>query len=968
MNSFQTLLLKLSVSAAAKKARSFVSAGGRGRLATAGLLLGLSTSIGLTWAADGDVRAQFNLVDPAVGPFPADQFTVPDNSQITGLRVALPKPDCAKQPTDCEDINILNTLDGFNLQPRIAISFDGAINPYSVTSKSVLLVEFGGAAKPRIIGINQVFWDTLSNTLFVTSDESLPQHTRFALIATKGVLDPSGGAVQASAEFARYLASGSGDYRDRLRAGIEAAVSTGIARDSIVTASTFTTLSATAILEKIRDQIHAGKPEAASFVTNGKRTVFARSAIASIVVRRHTRVEPPGFTDQTSPLAGLDQIPGSVSTVAFGTFSSPNYQNAQRIIPEVGTRTGEPIVQGSNTLVFSLIIPSGPKPAKGWPVAIMGHYSGGSKEDIYLFASRLANRGMATIAINGPGHGSGALGTADVNLTSGETVTMSAGGRGVDADGNNTIGANEGFITVGAPYALISFRDMVRQTVADLMQLVRVIQTGMDVDSDGIADLDPARITYLGSSLGGSYGIPFQAVEGAIRASAVAFAGSSRADVWRFSNARFQQSTVLQARIPSLINSPGVTRIAGVAMPAPYFNENKPLRNQPPVINDVVGAVEIQRVLDHQSWSAQSADTAAYARYIRKKPLAGLTPRPILILMAKGDQTVPVPAQTALIRAGDFADVTSYFRFDLVYAQNPLLPLTNPHIINIRTDPANGPLIASIATGMQEQAAAFLESDGARIPAPTPAEFYEFPIKLPLPENLEFVNSGKALAPVDSAAFEPALSPGSLFTLFGPTYSFSGQQSAGPGSLPTNLGGVTVSINGRLAPLSYVGPNQINGQIPYETAATGGFAQVITNGLAAAEVPFPLSAVAPRLFSVQGGMCMARNHDGSINSAGNRAQAGRYIGAYLTGIGAVAPGVASGAPARGDAYSIPPGAVGASMGGRTVVPTFLGLVPGLVGVAEVNLIVPPDLASGLHGFSIIFDNATSNTCQIAVGQ
>ena len=247
-------------------------------------------------------------------------------------------------------------------------------------------------------------------------------------------------------------------------------------------------------------------------------------------------------------------------------------------------------MQGSNTLVFSLIVPSGTKPAKGWPVAIMGHYSNGSKEDIYLFASRLANRGMATIAINGPGHGANALGTADFNLTSGETVTISAGGRGVDADLNDKSGANEGFITVGAPYALIGYRDVIRQTVANLMQLVRVIQTGMDVDSDGTADLDPARLTFLGSSLGGNYGIPFQAVEGAIRA-----------------------STVLQARITSLLNLPGVTRIARLAMAAPYFKQNKPLRNLPPVINDVARAAEIQRVLDHQSWSAQSADPVAYA-------------------------------------------------------------------------------------------------------------------------------------------------------------------------------------------------------------------------------------------------------------------------------------------------------------------------------------------------------------------
>ena len=107
-------------------------------------------------------------------------------------------------------------------------------------------------------------------------------------------------------------------------------------------------------------------------------------------------------------------------------------------------------------------------------------------------------------------------------------------------------------------------------------------------------------------------------MEGAIRASTVAFAGNSRADFWRFSNSRFQQSSVLQARIPSLRNFAGVTRIAGLAMAAPHFNENKPLRNLPPVINDVAGAAEIQRVLDHQSWSAQSADPVAYAPCIRK--------------------------------------------------------------------------------------------------------------------------------------------------------------------------------------------------------------------------------------------------------------------------------------------------------------------------------------------------------------
>jgi hypothetical protein len=116
----------------------------------------LSASIGSLSAVGGDVHALFNLADPAIGPFPSDQFSVSDASQITGRRVALPKPDCDRQPSDCDDIAIINSLDGFNLQPRIAISFDGAIDVSSVTSKSVSLVEFGNPTPPRIIGINQI--------------------------------------------------------------------------------------------------------------------------------------------------------------------------------------------------------------------------------------------------------------------------------------------------------------------------------------------------------------------------------------------------------------------------------------------------------------------------------------------------------------------------------------------------------------------------------------------------------------------------------------------------------------------------------------------------------------------------------------------------------------------------------------------------------------------------------------------
>src|SRR5256884_6337006 len=86
--------------------------------------------------------ARFDLDTPSGGPFPSDVFTVADPSQNTGVRVSLPKPDCAARPSDCADIDVLNTLDGFNTQPRISIPFNGPIDPASVSSATAYFVSF----------------------------------------------------------------------------------------------------------------------------------------------------------------------------------------------------------------------------------------------------------------------------------------------------------------------------------------------------------------------------------------------------------------------------------------------------------------------------------------------------------------------------------------------------------------------------------------------------------------------------------------------------------------------------------------------------------------------------------------------------------------------------------------------------------------------------------------------------------
>ena len=691
----------------------------------------LAPSLGLA----AGVQALFDLSAPSGGPFPSDRFTVADGTHNTGVRVALPKPSCAARPSDCADIDVLNTLDGFNVQPRLSIPFTGAIDPASVSSANAFLVSLGdtlgddGAGK--LVGINQVVWDPATNTLHAESDELLDQHTRYALIITRGVRDAVGDPVEAGAfaSFRHNLNFGQTKdeafkaYRNSL---LDALVASGVDPDDVVAASVFSTQSVTADLEKIRNQIKAATPVPATFLLGlgGTSSVFPLNTITSIVFDRQIGTAPT-FSSSPLAVAALNLVPGSVSTVAFGRYTSPDYETPQRFIPAVGTRTGAPAVQGTNDIYFNLFLPAGPKPPAGWPIAIFGHGLGDNKNSSpFVVGSKLAEQGIATIAINVVGHGGGPLGTLTVNRTTGGSVVVPAGGRGIDQDGNGSIGSTEG-VSAAPPQTIIASRDGLRQTVIDLMQLVRVIEVGMDVDENGAPDLDADRIYYFGQSFGGIYGTKFIAMEPSVRAGVPNVAGGSIIEVTRLGGFRPLAAAALGARVPPLLNG----GFGG-------FTESIPLRDLPPVTNTVVGAMAIQEVLDNTEWVSQSGNPVAYAPYIRKAPLEGQGAKPVIFQFANGDQTVPNPTTTAILRAGDLADRATYYRNDLAFAADAATP-KNPHTFLTRIATAS---VAAFAIGAQEQIATFFATDGVTVIDPDGAGvFFEVPIAPPLPEDLDFI-------------------------------------------------------------------------------------------------------------------------------------------------------------------------------------------------------------------------------------
>jgi Bacterial virulence factor lipase N-terminal len=410
-------------------------------------------SLALLWpsAAMANVQALFNPDVVEQAPFPNDRFTVPNPANITRLQVNLPLPDCTTHPSDCNDLRVIDTLDGFNVNPRLSIPFSGPIDLNTVSSDTVFLVNLGkGRHLDDRIGINQVVWDPAANTLHAKSDQLLEQDTPYVLVVTDGVHDTAGSPVQPSATFTELLGENfeTSPYLAKLSEALDKLSQGEDGKENlsnhIVVASVFTTQSVSAILEKIRRQIAASTPAPASFLLGpgDTRTVFPLADITSITLSEETGTAP-SFTpfNLTPLLAALKVIPNVVGRLAFGKYSSPDYEvHPGEFIPPVGTRTGVPIVQRTNDVHFVLVLPSGPRPESGWPVAIFGHGSTPIADFVaFVVAAKMAQHGIATICIQAVGHGFGPLSTVTVTQSGGGSIIYPWGGRGVDQDGDGDI-------------------------------------------------------------------------------------------------------------------------------------------------------------------------------------------------------------------------------------------------------------------------------------------------------------------------------------------------------------------------------------------------------------------------------------------------------------------------------------------------------------------------------------------------
>ncbi|MBK9168618.1 MAG: hypothetical protein IPM24_14265 [Bryobacterales bacterium] len=218
---------------------------------------------------------------------------------------------------------------------------------------------------------------------------------------------------------------------------------------------------------------------------------------------------------------------------------------------------------------------------------------------------------------------------------------------------------------------------------------------------------------------------------------------------------------------------------------------------------------------------------------------------------------------------------------------------------------------------------------------------------------------------VNGASNGTGVAPGSFATIYG-TGLASGTATASDASLGTSLGGVTVTVNGRQAPLYFVRQDQINFQVPFGTVIGSASAIVQTGGQFSAPFAFEVLPAAPGILVFGDNRAVAQNQDGSLNTADNPALPGTALVAYLTGQGALDNSLDDGAPAAADPLSRAAQPSSASIGGQNAPIAFLGLTPGFVGLLQANLTVPA-LAPGDYPLVVSIGGRSSNAPVVSVG-
>lgn len=213
----------------------------------------------------------------------------------------------------------------------------------------------------------------------------------------------------------------------------------------------------------------------------------------------------------------------------------------------------------------------------------------------------------------------------------------------------------------------------------------------------------------------------------------------------------------------------------------------------------------------------------------------------------------------------------------------------------------------------------------------------------------------------NAASGSQSYAPGELVSVYGTNFG-EFAQAAGAIPLPFIMAGFEAYVDGVPAPLYYVSAGQVNIQIPYETLPGGQSMLVTGNPYDDATQTIAISASAPGIFS-----------SGGATVPFPSAQRGQTTTIFITGEGLVNdPNLQDGqtpdpsTPVNQLPKPILPS--GVTVGGQTATIAFIGIPSGLVGVTQVNFVVPANAPLGSQPVVVTIGRSSSPPVNITVTQ
>ncbi len=496
-----------------------------------------------TISTTAPMEAKYNTTDGIIpfpnnilifgGPGPVDgtiDITVVDPNDITDPKVAM------------------NTLDGFSTVAPISTTFGLPIDSTTITATSVRVFQviagtiaqgYGvGAASAELtpnVDYKALVSPTDAKVLVIKPIKALKSNTNYMVVVTNALKATTGQAARASAFYtllksADPLVDANGVSQvpgrdDATAAKLESLrllnqamlkavgpngvipVTPTIAAADVVVAWSFKTQTINTVLAKVLADT-ATDPYA-----NSSANFVTVPAIPSAATNNLGILSGAQFAAANSlPAAAVSNIGsviiGVVPQMPYyleGSTANPTAALTARFTVDA---TGTPAIKSLQAVPFLL---STPKTAGPWKVAIFQHGFTVDKSVMFGIANTLASVGYATIAIDAVLHGNR---TFDIDVVS-QTLDATTGRYTTTANTPDGTADSSGTHYLNLT-SLLTSRDNIRQSVADLMHLTQLLKsqtmdivnntTGAPGGGDGV-DLDTATpFIYVGHSNGGILG------------------------------------------------------------------------------------------------------------------------------------------------------------------------------------------------------------------------------------------------------------------------------------------------------------------------------------------------------------------------------------------------------------------------------------------------------------------------------